>query len=73
MAVVTFLDTDSASVPKFFNPGLKNFQIKNWVIGFVFPITACTASASAVVFFRLLESLSYVHFDLLKLMQVSLL
>jgi len=42
--------------------------LKNWVIGFVFSITARTASALAVVFFRLLELLSYVRFDLLKLM-----
>jgi len=47
--------------------------LKNWFIRFLFSITACTASASAVVFFRLLESLSYVRFDLQKLMQVSLL
>jgi len=42
-------------------------------IGFVFSLTVCTASALAVVFFRLLEPLTYVRFDLMKLMQVSLL
>ena len=38
--------------------------IRNWVIGFVFSITACSASVLAVAFFRLLEPLSYVCFDL---------
>jgi len=47
-------------------------QQKNWVIGSIFSITTRCASALAVVFFRLLEPLSYVRFDILKLMQVSL-
>jgi len=46
--------------------------VKNWVIGFIFPITARSASALAVAFFRLLEPLSKVRFATLKLMQVSL-
>jgi len=46
--------------------------LKNWVIGFVFSITARSAPALAVAFFRLLEPLSQVRFDILKLMQVSL-
>ena len=41
--------------------------------GLFFSITARSASALAVAFFRLLEPLSYVRFDILKLMQVSLL
>jgi len=45
--------------------------LKNWVIGFLFSITARSSSALAVVFFRLLEPLSYVRFDILKLMQVQ--
>jgi len=47
--------------------------LTNWVIGFVFSITARSASALAVAFFRLLDPLSYVRFDILKLTQVSLL
>ena len=46
--------------------------LKNWVIGFVFSVTARSASALAVAFFRLLETLSQVRFDILKV-QVSLL
>ena len=46
--------------------------LKNWVADFVFSITARSASALAVAFFRLLEPLSQVRFDILKLMQVSL-
>jgi len=45
--------------------------MKNWVIGFVFSITARSASALAVAFFGLLEPLSYVCFDIFKLMRVS--
>jgi len=40
--------------------------VKNWVIGFIFPITARSASALAVAFFRLLEPFSYVRLDILK-------
>jgi len=46
--------------------------LKNWVIGFVFSITARSASALAVAFYRLLEPLSQVRFVILKLMQLSL-
>jgi len=49
------------------------WHTKNWVIGFVFSITTRSASVSAVALFRLLEPLSYARFDILKLMQVSLL
>ena len=49
------------------------WQTKKWVIVFVFLITARSASALTVAFFRLLEPLSYVRFDILMLMQVSLL
>jgi len=47
--------------------------LKNWVICLTFSITARTASALAVAFFGLLEPLSYVLYDIFKLMQVSLL
>jgi len=47
--------------------------LKNWVIGFSVSITVRTPSALVVIFFRLLEPLSYVRFDLVKSMQVSLL
>ena len=47
--------------------------LKNLVIVLIFLITACSASALAVAFCSLLEPLSYVFFDILKLMQVSLL
>jgi len=46
---------------------------KNWVISFVFSVTARSASALAVAFFRLLEPFSYGRFDILTLMQASLL
>jgi len=49
------------------------WHAKDWVICLTFSITARSASASAVVFFGLLEPLSYVLFDILKLMQVILL
>jgi len=46
---------------------------KNWVIIFVFSITARSASAFSLAFLRFREILSYVRFDILKIMQVSLL
>ena len=49
------------------------WHANNWFIVFVFLITARNAPAMAVAFFRLLEPLSYIRFDILKLMQVSLL
>ena len=49
------------------------WHTKNWVIGFSVSITVRTPSALVVIFFRLLEPLSYVRFDLVKSMQVSLL
>ena len=48
------------------------FHIKNRDIVFDFSITANSASTLAVTFFRLLEPCSYVRFDILKLLQVSL-
>jgi len=47
--------------------------LKNWVICLNFPITSRSASVLAAAFLGLLEPLSYVLFDILKLMQVSLL
>jgi len=54
-------------------PGVNpSVTLKSWVVGFVFSITACSASALAVAFFHLIEPLSYVRIDILKLLQVSL-
>jgi len=47
--------------------------LKNWVICFISSITARSASTLAVAFFRFLEPLSYVRFDILELLQLSLL
>ena len=46
--------------------------LKDWISSFVLSVTARSASASAVAFFRLLDLLSYAHFDILKLTQSSL-
>ena len=47
--------------------------LKNWVIYLTFSITARSASALAAALFGLLEPISYELFDILKLMQVSVL
>jgi len=48
------------------------WHTKDWISGFVYSVTACSVSALAVAFFRLLHLLSYAHFDILKLTQSSL-